>query len=129
MNSISKSWQKGFAAARAASHHSNSSRISRRMGAALFSKSILISIGFNVYGHTHPNSADKKTSIHAEHKAVLKRQYYNNSGLVLYTYRETADGLPACSKPCLTCQQIIREAGISKVRFVDSQGGYAEMFI
>jgi deoxycytidylate deaminase len=125
---ITKSWIRGFQAAKAASIHSNTNRVSRRIGAALFSKSNLIAVGFNIYGTTHPDSDHIRASLHAEHKAILKRQHFDdNSGLVVYIYRELANGNPACSKPCSNCQNILREAGISKVRFIELNGIYSEM--
>jgi deoxycytidylate deaminase len=110
--------------------YSNGSKASRKIGAALFSKGNLLSIGFNQWGVTHPasdNGVDFTRNLHAEHKAVLKRRHYDNNNLVLYTYRETCDGMPACSKPCNNCMEIISEAGIKKVRYIDNNGQMIEM--
>lgn len=128
----SKRWRRCFQAAKVAAAHSNAKSQGKKIGAAIFAKGKLLSFGFNVYGHTHPsaNTNDKfDRNIHAEHKAILKRQYYVNTGLVLYTYRETSDGKPACSKPCANCQAIIREAGIKTVRYIDENGNMAEMVV
>lgn len=127
---MSKSWKRGFAAAKAASVHSNADKDSKKIGAAIFAKGNLIAIGFNTYGQTHPDAQRTQTfsrNIHAEHRAVLKRRYYVNNGMVLYTYRETMDGKPACSKPCINCGQIIKEAGISIVRYINTNGDMEEM--
>ena len=110
--------------------HSNAAKVSKRVGAAIFSKGALIAFGYNVYDWTHPDAhrTDSYTrNLHAEHKALLKRQYYSNNGMVLYTYRETVDGTPACSKPCNNCEALIREAGISVVRYIDQNGQMAEI--
>lgn len=129
---MSNSWKRGFTAAKAASVHSNADKQSKRIGAAIFSKGSLIAIGFNMYGYTHPDAHRTNTynrNLHAEHKALLKRQYYSNHGMILYTYRETTDGKPACSKPCLNCETLIKEAGISVIRYIDTNGQMAEMTV
>lgn len=123
----SKMWKKGFRAAQVASVHSNAAKASRRVGAALFNKGNVVAIGFNTYGQTHPDADHRKSSIHAEHKAILKRQYYSNNGLIMYTYRETCDGFPANSMPCPSCQTIMREAGIKIVRYINEKGLPSEM--
>lgn len=129
---ISKQWKRGFEIAKAASIHSNGDKASKKIGAALFSKGNLLSIGFNQWGVTHPDSANGKNyvrNLHAEHKAILKRRHYDDNNLVLYTYRETCDGSPACSKPCNNCMNIIAEAGIKKVRYIDNNGLMTETAI
>lgn len=126
----SNSWKRGFLAARVASYLSNAPRVGVRVGAALFSKSNLIALGFNTYGQTHPFAQDKgfNRPIHAEMKCLLKRRHFDsNAGLVLYTWRERDDGSPGCSKPCVMCELAIREAGVRRVRFLSASGQMAEI--
>ena len=113
--SLIRSWQRGFDAAKAARLYSNGDRPGRKLGAALFSGSNLISIGFNTFCKSHPHvkfpTFDK--SIHAEHAALIKRQHYDNgNNLILYVYREDVDGKPVCSKPCPTCMAVITLANV-----------------
>jgi deoxycytidylate deaminase len=115
---MTKAWKRGFDAAKAASLYSNAKH-SRRVGASLFSNSTLLAVGFNTYAFTHPRS---KWNMHAEMRAIIRRQYYNDRKSVLYVYREKADGTPACSKPCAFCSIMIREAGIKTVRFINDKG-------
>ena len=124
-----KSWKRGFEAARVARLHSNGERPGRKLGAALFSGSNLISVGFNTYGKTHPRLkyATFEKNVHAEHNAIIKRQYYTNSNLVIYVYREDHAGNPVCSRPCSTCLSILTLANVRKVRYIDEKGQFVEL--
>lgn len=132
MNQIPKSWQKGFDAAKAASLHSNSIQKSKQIGAALYSGNRLLSIGYNLFFKTHPQYKIKKKgetvhkNTHAEWMALLKRQYYEDTNLILYVYRESAKGNPACSRPCEVCESMLQLAGVSRVRFIDEEGNFKE---
>lgn len=112
---------RGFAIAQVASRQSNA-RHSRRVGSALFSGSVLLTIGYNTYRTTHPE-AKEFCNIHAEHRAIIRRRYYETrKKLSLYVYRETSDGKLACSKPCPNCQKLLLEAGVSRVYFINDNG-------
>ena len=125
------SWKRGFDAARAARLYSNGERPGRKLGAALFSGSNLISIGFNIFGKTHPKLkyANYEKNVHAEHAAVIKRQHYDDSNLIIYVYREDGTGKPVCSRPCISCQAILTLANVRRVRYIDETGQFAEMHI
>jgi deoxycytidylate deaminase len=126
------SWKRGFDAAKAARLYSNGERPGRKLGAALFNGSNLISIGFNIYAKTHPSVHAKlfDKNIHAEHAAVIKRQHYDNgNNLILYVYRENSEGSPICSKPCPSCQAILALANVRRVRYIDERGQFTEMRI
>ena len=129
---ITKSWKRGFDAAKAARLYSNGERAGRKLGAALFSGSNLISVGFNIFTKTHPSvqyeTFDK--NVHAEHAAVIKRQHYDNgNNLIIYVYRENAEGKPVCSKPCPSCQVILALANVKRVRYINDKGQFTEMHI
>ena len=124
------SWKRGFDAANAARLYSNGERPGRKLGAALFSGSTLISIGFNTFTKTHPVVKFDKyyKNVHAEHAAIIKRQHYDNgNNLILYVYREDHSGKPVCSKPCSSCQSILRLANVKRVRYIDETGKHNEM--
>ena len=114
---MNKHWTRGFDAAKSAKQHSTAPRLSRKMGAALFSGSTLVSIGFNKYCYSHPESNSLSTATHAEHVAVLRRRYYSNKNLTMYVYREDSKNRPSCSKPCKNCQDIMKEIGVKRVRY------------
>jgi deoxycytidylate deaminase len=119
-------WTRNFQVAKIASLQS-SARKARRVGAALYSGGTLLSIGYNEYGHSHP---DAPWNLHAEHRALLKRQYYDDKGrLIMYVWRALASGAAANSKPCENCTRLMREAGIRLVRFVNEAGRFEEMKI
>lgn len=124
-----KRWLRGFQIAKAASVHSNGVSVSKRLGAALFSGSTLVAVGFNVWNQTHPDSRTHRfdRNLHAEHKAILKRQHYENAAMIMYVYRETTDGKPACSRPCSNCMVLLKEAGVARVRFIEWNGKYTEI--
>jgi deoxycytidylate deaminase len=123
---------RGFAVAKAASRYAVAPRIRNKMGAAIFSKSNLLSLGYNSYRCTHPDSANTRLfarNLHSEHSALLKIRHYDNQNLVIYVYRETADGKPASSKPCDNCIFLLKLAGIRRARYFDNQGNMAEMIL
>jgi len=127
-----KSWSKGFESAKAASLHSNASPVSKKMGASLYSGNRLLSIGYNVFYKTHPQYKTFKNgevihkNIHAEWMALLKRQHYTNTNLIMYVYRENSEGVPVCSKPCDMCREMMEVAGVSRVRYIDRKGKFVE---
>jgi deoxycytidylate deaminase len=53
-------WRRGFETAKAASLLAIAPKVRLRVGAALFSGTRLLSIGFNSYGVTHPASCTSK---------------------------------------------------------------------
>ena len=112
---------RGFDAAFAASLLSDAPRIGLRMGAALFSGSRLLSVGANLYGRSHPASAQSKEfwrSTHCEHVALLKRQHYDvTSKLTLYVARRRSDGSIGSSRPCHNCMDLCRQAGVTRIWF------------
>jgi deoxycytidylate deaminase len=134
---LSNSWRRGFEVAASASNHSTGPRLGMKLGAALYSGSSLISIGFNNWFRTHPESRntskDFDKNIHAEHSALLKRRHYTNSkNLTMYVYRSKINCNDkkfelACSKPCPNCMALLKYAGVRRVRFIDELGRAAEM--
>lgn len=129
---LSRSWLKGFEVAKAASRYASAPREGLKIGAALYAKSALLSIGFNTYNVTHPASARYEIfdrNIHAEHRAIIKRQHYDNCTMVMYVYRELADGTIANCRPCITCQRLMAEAGVKRVRYTDETAQYKELIL
>lgn len=131
--------KRGFEAAKAASVCSDGYQVRDRMGTAIFAGSRLLAVGFNQFHKSRPGNkfikvVDNKIvefyrATHSE-QAVLDRikysENYSNSKLILYIYRETADGMPSASAPCLMCQQVIKNSAVSIVRFFTMSGEYRE---
>ena len=122
--------QRGFDAARAASELSTAPRVARKMGAALFASSRLLSVGFNRW-QTHPQSDNTNfnRTLHAEAVALIRRKHYDRVGgrLVLYVTRNLADGTVGESKPCANCIALARLAGVSKIYYYDNNGEPKEL--
>lgn len=103
------------------------------MGAALFSGSRLVSLGFNVYYKSHPDhlihGLDKRhyENIHAEQSALIKRKHYEDNNLIMYVWRESSNGDPAISKPCPMCVSLMKHGGVRRVRYIEEDGSWAEM--
>jgi tRNA(Arg) A34 adenosine deaminase TadA len=127
---IPGSWKRGFDTAAAASEYSDGVRQGRKMGAALFSGSRLISIGANCYAKTDPISRNGETlfRVHAEMHSLSKRKFFVNNNLVMYVYRQVADK-PACSIPCPMCESLMKIAGIKRVRCFNKFGKPVEIRI
>lgn len=126
-------WSRGFDVAKAASAHSNAPDIRTKMGAALFSGSRLVSVGFNIYYKSHPehliHGRNEKyfENIHAEQAALIKRKHYEDTNLTMYVWRELSSGEAASSKPCEMCQSLMRGAGVKKVRYITNDGKWSEL--
>jgi deoxycytidylate deaminase len=119
-----KGWDRGFEVAKAASEYGVAPRKSRKVGAAIYAGSRLLAIGFNKYHYSHP---DAEWGIHAEHAALIKRAYYPAKNMVVYVYRELANGSVACSRPCANCIYLLRLAGVAVVRFADESNKFVEI--
>jgi deoxycytidylate deaminase len=128
MKNLSKRWKTGFNAACVARNLSNGPTPGKRVGAALFSGSKLLSIGYNNYGQTHPDAAtgQHNLNIHAEHMALIKRRHREDVNLIMYVYRETSTGV-GCSMPCNNCRKLLIVANINRIRYIDQTGEYVEV--
>lgn len=137
---MSKKWERGFEVAKAASQLAISlnpeiqQKTRVKMGAALFSGPRLVSLGANCYAKSHPELANFGRTeryfqnIHAEHQALMRRKHYEDkNNLIMYVWRETADGKAACSKPCEMCQALMKKAGIRRVRYYKDDGSWDEL--
>ncbi len=132
---LPNSWRRGFETAMAASEHSNGRQQCYKLGSALYSGSILLSIGFNVWDKTHPGSIHFKRdtfhgNIHAEQAALIKRRHYADKDQVIYVYRGTlikGKLMPGNSRPCSNCQRLLKFAGVKYARFFNELGVVEEL--
>lgn len=138
LESLPKSWRRGFETAMAASVHSNGSRPGEKLGAALYNGKNLASIGFNTYGKTHPsskqyvnqNGTSHSGCVHAEAHALIKRRHYNDSRQTIYVYRSkivNGKRIPTISRPCINCQGLLKVAGVKIARYINDAGQPEEM--
>lgn len=106
---------KHFALARKASLKSD--HPCHRLGAVVARGNKVVSIGWNRY-KTHPHSPHPFKHIHAEVAALMKITD-KLDGADLYIYREGKDGIPRLSKPCKSCMNVIKQAGIKRIYYTD----------
>ena len=100
---------------RSAHHH--------RIGVVICQGSTVISRGFNQVraarvGSTFTNYPE---SLHAERHACMQVQRESIRGNTLYIWRETKQGLPAKSLPCINCIRLLEELQIHKIIHSDSE--------
>lgn len=64
--------------------------------------------------------------VHAEIHALslIYRKPINWSRVEVYVYREWKNGKPAISKPCLACENFMRDLGIKTVFYIDANGNF-----
>jgi deoxycytidylate deaminase len=132
IDDLPNSWKLGFWQARNARMFCIAPHYSKKIGAALFNGNKLVSIGYNLFNKTHTfysgirNFLDHDKCVHAEMTALVKRQYHDDSNLILYIYREHLDGTIACAKPCSICMTLIKLAGVKRIRYTDLKNKFVE---
>lgn len=85
----------------------------------------VVSMGFNKY-KTSPHSRHPYGYVHAELSAVLDNKFEDLKGCTAYIYRETRDGNPGLSRPCSSCMETLKLAGIKEVCYSDIGGFKSE---
>lgn len=82
---------------------------------------------YNKYRNMYGNKV-----VHMRHAEMMALKKISNLGLdgrnlVVYNYRETANGITALSRPCPACMKFIKELGIRKLIYTtESERGYCE---
>jgi deoxycytidylate deaminase len=90
-----------------------------RMGAVLVANGNLHTGGFNK-NHSHPRSPNEHC-IHAEVDALIRpRAPLKNYDM--FIIRLTRGGQVGTSKPCKDCMELIREADIDSITYIDENG-------
>lgn len=85
-----------------------------KIGAVIFDKNKIVSVGINKL-KTNPqlNEYFKYATVHAEVDAVL-HSIQDIEGCDIFVYRETRDGKVANAKPCPQCVQFLKKNGIKR---------------
>ena len=85
------------------------------LGACIYKKNTIISVGFNKSLHCGPTKFLPKAnfSIHAEADALFGLSRYTTYGASIFIYREGNK----LAKPCKKCQKLIDRAGISHIYY------------
>lgn len=92
-----------------------------RMSCVIADKNRVVSIGFNKY-KTHTKSKHPWGYIHAELAAILDNKFADLKGCTAYVYREDKAGIPKLAKPCSSCMDALKLAGIKKVCYSVEDG-------
>lgn len=104
-----------------------------KIGCIIVDKHRVISSGYNSNSKCHSIQAKVDTEhfncyctgkIHAETSALipLLKTKEDYSRATLYTFRETKDGELAMARPCPRCMKLIKQAGISKIKYTTNEG-------
>lgn len=135
MNQLSKTDRSFFKAAQSVSILSDHRC---KIGCVIVDKHRIISSGHNSNTKCHPIQAELDTrhfncyctgKIHAETSAIipLLKTREDFSRATIYTYREHADGSLAKSRPCARCIQLIKQMGITKIKYTTDSGFATEV--
>lgn len=89
-----------------------------KLGAIITLNGKVVSVGWNSQ-KTDTKCNSPYNTRHAESAAILSANT-NLNGAEIYVHRNIHDGTLACSKPCLACSKLIKEAGIKKVYYTDN---------
>jgi len=96
-----------------------------RMGAIIFDKKNVISVGHNCsfrsIKHFYPNFQKRKYSIHAEVDAIIKART-DVKGYSLLVVRLNAKNELTLSKPCEHCMMYIEYVGVKNVFYSNKEG-------
>jgi deoxycytidylate deaminase len=103
-----------------------SDHIRHKVGAALFKKKSLISIGWNTQ-KSHPDSKTLLSMQHAEFNCLVGNHKYDLVGSTIFVARITRHGILGISKPCDDCEEFLRLAGVKAAWYIDRGGAPAKM--
>ena len=132
---LSKTHRAFFEAAHAMSQLSDFPRI--KIGCVITYGHRIISSGFNSMKtdpiqkklNKYRFSEDDSNTYHALHaetmalKPLMGRKDIDFKNVVLYIARYSVDGKPMLSRPCKSCQQLMKDLGVRKC-FYTNYGGY-----
>lgn len=111
---------------------SKSTHDKAHIGAVIVIGNYVVSRGFNK-AKTHPFQARldieqnyhcKNAKLHAEVSALLNSGKADLTNAEIYVYREDKHGHIASSKPCVSCTEALKIAGVREV-FYTTREGYA----
>jgi len=98
-----------------------------RHGAVIVSGNKILGLGFNKY-KTHSRSTHPFKMIHAELSAVISSGLENLTNCDIYIFRRRKDGLLGNSKPCYSCQSMLKSLNIKRVFYSFENGFKKEIY-
>lgn len=98
-----------------------------KVGAVIIQGNRVISIGWNDQHKTHPGikryGGNALQTLHAEAMAILRSRHKASlKGAKMYVYRAIKDGTLANARPCITCQNIMKAFGITRMYYTINNG-------
>jgi deoxycytidylate deaminase len=87
-----------------------------QVGAVIVKGNKVLGIGFNKV-KTSPQSIHPWRTRHAECDALISCGLENTVGATAYVYRLLKNGSGAMSKPCESCEKMLKTRGIKKVYY------------
>lgn len=98
-------------------------------GSILVKDNKILAIGFNKR-KSHPLMGPIK-HIHSEVDTIIQcnSKRIDIPGSILFNGRVTKTGIIGMSKPCSICEMVLRNAGVVKVFYTDSEGNIKEMWL
>lgn len=120
--------------AREASYRSN--HYKTKIGAAIVIGNYVVADGCNrEKSHTRQHRYDRKMSyhgsqakLHAEIDALVSSGRVDLTGAEIYIYREDKTGSLANCRPCVSCTQALKDAGVKHVYYTNKEGYAYEQF-
>lgn len=100
-----------------------------QIGAVVVKKNKPIGLGWNKPHKTHPLSSNAFKTVHAELDAILGLSRQELLDADIYIYREYKSGMPATSRPCAHCRELLKSVGIRNVYFTSTEQGYDQLVI
>lgn len=104
-----------------AMRESEKSTYDHKLGAVLYKKNRVLSIGYNKPNKTHPKSTTQFKTQHAEFDAIMGLSREDLHGATLLVVRNAKSGT-RMAKPCKCCMSLIEKVGIKKVIFSTNEG-------
>lgn len=92
-----------------------------KIGAVLVHNGRPINTAHNIVGKSHPRT---KWFIHAEHNALLGIHRKDLTGSEMYVFRVNSFGRRGNCRPCDNCRLLMKEVGVKKVFYTNSEGQY-----
>ena len=116
----------------------------RSYGAVITQDNIIVSTGFNGSPRGEANCSDTEickrelmkvpkgeryelcVGVHAEQNAMIYGDPVKMKGAMMYIVGFNADGSYASGAPCLLCRRMLKNARISKVVYIETDGAIVE---
>lgn len=96
-----------------------------QVGAVIMRGNRILGLGFNQV-KTHPKSTHPFKTCHAETVALLQCQREDTKGATCYVYRRLKDGTASMSRPCPSCEAMLKERGINTVYYTTSNNAWVK---